>query len=93
MCIKHVYMKATDAHRVHVNNGNSLGRRIAVIRQTGMVLRVPVESQAVNHEESNGGLPSCELRACLFRYKVFILAQSKKQTLEKELGGSRQVRR
>lgn len=81
-------MKATDAHRVHVNNGNSLGRR-----QTGMVLRVPVESQAVNHEESNGGLPSCELRACLFRYKVFILAQSKKQTLEKELEGSRQVRR
>lgn len=68
-------MSAKHALRIHVSNG----RRIALMRRKWAVLRVPVDSRAVNHDEGNGGPPLCELRASLFRYKEFINISSRKQ--------------
>lgn len=72
-------MSAKHALRIHVSNG----RRIALMRRKWAVLRVPVDSRAVNHDEGNGGPPLCELRASLFRYKELILAQENKNTRER----------
>lgn len=87
VCIKHVYMSAKHALRIHVSNG----RRIALMRRKWAVLRVPVDSRAVNHDEGNGGPPLCELRASLFRYKEFINISSRKQkTYVRERSGTKQ---